>query len=482
LQDALGVLEGKALFDGGEHPIFMRVAEHNGTIYLDLCSKRWEAIEISSTGWRVVANPPARFRRAKGMLPLPHPVAGGTVKGLRRFVNVRSEEDWILLVSWLLMAFSPRGPYPVLDLSGEQGSAKSTLARVLRSLVDPSSASLRTAPREERDLMISATAGWVLAFDNLSYLPHWLSDAFCRLATGGGFATRELYSDSEEVLFDAQRPVLFTAIEDVAVNGDLIDRSIRLLLPPVPEKRRKEESRFWQEFEAARPRILGALLDIVATALRNRPTVKLERLPRMADFALWATAAAPALGWKAETFRAAYAQNRQAASDLALEASTVAAAVRKLIEREPWEGTAKELLDALSALLPEKDTKEKSWPRSPLALANALRRLAPNLRSAGITVTFVKTNNSKSKRLIRISTQPSDAGDAGDADRDFTEDSSDAPADASEAPADASDAEPSGATLKKSSEINASDASDDSDAQNPSYSKPAQHEMWEEEL
>jgi hypothetical protein len=152
------------------------------------------------------------------MLPLPTPITGGTVEDLRPFINVR-KEDWELLVAWLLMAYAPRGPYPILGLSGGQGTAKSTTARVLRSLIDPSAAPLRTAPREERDLMISANAGRILAFDNLSHLPQWLSDAFCRLATGGGFSTRELYSNDEETLFDAQRPVLFTAIEDIAVEG-----------------------------------------------------------------------------------------------------------------------------------------------------------------------------------------------------------------------------------------------------------------------
>ena len=152
------------------------------------------------------------------------------------------------------MAFSPRGPYPVLHLTGEQGSAKSTLARMVRSLIDPSSAPLRTAPREERDLMISAQAGWTLVFDNLSFLPQWLSDAFCRLATGGGLSTRELYTDSEEVLFDAQRPVLFTTIEDVAAQGDLIDRSVRVSLCSIPEQSRLSESEIWQRFDTVRPR------------------------------------------------------------------------------------------------------------------------------------------------------------------------------------------------------------------------------------
>jgi hypothetical protein len=243
VQDSLTVLEGKAVHEGEEHRVFVRIAEDDGKLYLDLANPDWQAVEITSTAWRVADCPTVRFRRSKAMLPLPVPTTGGTIDDLWSFVNVR-KEDRELLVAWLLMCFAPQGPYPVLGLSVGQGTTKSTAARVLRSLIDPSVAPLRTAPREVRDLMISASVGRVLAFDNLSHLPQWLSDAFCCLATGGGFSTRELYSNDEETIFDSQRPVLFTGIEDIAVEGDLIDRGIRLLLPPISAKERKAESTF----------------------------------------------------------------------------------------------------------------------------------------------------------------------------------------------------------------------------------------------
>ena len=102
----------------------------------------------------------------------------------------------------------------MLVLSGEQGSAKSTFSGILRALVDPNTAPLRALPREDRDLFIAATNGHVLAFDNVSGLPAWLSDTLCRLATGGGFAVRQLYTDQDEVLFDATRPMILNGIED----------------------------------------------------------------------------------------------------------------------------------------------------------------------------------------------------------------------------------------------------------------------------
>lgn len=205
LQDALGTLAGKALFDSPELPVFVRVAAHNGAIYLDLANDQWHAVEITHVAWRVLAEPPVKFRRPRGMLPLPTPVRGGTLAELRPFVNVGSDEDWILLVSWLVAALRPTGPYTVLAVSGAQGCAKSTLVRVLRNLVDPNEAPLRSQPREERDLMIAVKNGHVIALDNLSSIQPWLSDALCRLTFGGGFGTRQLYTDEEEIIFQAQR-------------------------------------------------------------------------------------------------------------------------------------------------------------------------------------------------------------------------------------------------------------------------------------
>jgi hypothetical protein len=138
-------------------------------------------------------------------------------------------------------SFRLRGPFLVLVLNGEQGSAKSTLVKILRALIDPNLAPLRTAPKEERDLMVSAKNAWIISFDNLSYLPPWLSDAICRLATGGGLGTRELYTDNEEIIFEARRPVIFNGIEELATQADLLDRSVILSLAEIPDEKRRDE-------------------------------------------------------------------------------------------------------------------------------------------------------------------------------------------------------------------------------------------------
>jgi hypothetical protein len=409
VEDALGVLEAEALFAGAEHAAPIRLAEHDGRIYLDLADPLWRAVEIGPGGWHVVEEPPVRFRRGRSTLPLPEPARGGTLKELRPFVNVKTEEDWLLLLGWTLGTLHPRGPYPNLLLTGEQGTAKSTLGRTLQRAADPNAGDLRCEPKEPRDLAIAANGAWLVAYDNLSHLPQWLSDALCRLATGGGFGTRQLYTDDEEVVFNHKRPVLLTSITDVVTAGDLLDRCIALQLETIPDHQRKTEQEFDAAFDAARPRILGALLDAVAAGLKTLPTVKLARLQRMADFHLWAEACLQGAGFAAGAFTKAYEANRGTANRLALEASQVATELFKLLDAKgPFEGTATELLKALNQ---QRGGDEKrppeGWPARPHTLSGHLKRLAPNLRKEGIDVTW---STSHHPRIITLGRCPQGQG------------------------------------------------------------------------
>jgi hypothetical protein len=403
LQSALNVIEAKAHFDAPERLVHVRVGGLDGRLYLDLCNETWQAVEIDVTGWRVIDNPPVRFRRSAGMQPLPMPVPGGSIETLRSFLNVQSDIHFVLVVAWLLACLRNRGPYPVIVLAGEQGSAKSTFSAILRALIDPNTAPLRALPREDRDLFIAANNGHVLAFDNVSGLPAWISDTLCRLATGGGFAVRQLYTDQDETLFDAVRPAILNGIEDIVTRPDLADRAIFLMLEPIPEERRRSEAELWAAFEAERPRILGVLLDAVVQGLKRLPETRLEKLPRMADFALWATACESAL-WPPGTFWAAYCGNRDEAVEGVIDADPIAASVRAVMAtRTEWTGTASDLLGALAEVAGERVAKSKTWPDSPRALAGRLRRAATFLRKIGIEISFGREGRART-RTILIST------------------------------------------------------------------------------
>jgi len=220
------VLEGLALNDGPLCKVHRRTADVNGTIFIDLANESREIVEVTRAGWRVVSEAPVKFIRPNGLLALPRPVAGGNIDELRPFFNLKEEHHFKLLVAWLIAALRPRGPYPVLNLQAEHGAGKSTASRFARALVDPNVSPIRSAPRETRDLAIACIHSHVLAYDNLSGVPIWLSDALCRVATGGGFSTRSLYTDDEEVIFDAVRPIIVNGIDDIATRPDLADRCL----------------------------------------------------------------------------------------------------------------------------------------------------------------------------------------------------------------------------------------------------------------
>ncbi|MDQ4145628.1 MAG: hypothetical protein M3198_18165, partial [Actinomycetota bacterium] len=397
LKDAIATLEAVALFDGEEHPVHLRVAKHDGKLYLDLANEKREAIEIQEDGWNKVANPPdaVKFVRSANSAPLPDPARNGTIDELRTFLNLRkadgpggADDDFYLSVGWLINCFNPDGPFIILNLEGEQGSSKTTMARLLRSLVDPAVEPMRSPPREQRDLAIAAAGNWIITLDNLSGLKRGLSDALCRLATGGGNAYRTLYTDEEETLFSAKRPMLLNGIDSIATRGDLQERSIILNLPAIPPHARRAEREFWAAVEEAKPRILGALLDAVSCALRNHDSVQLDESPRMIDATRWVTAAEGALGWPEGSFAKAFLDNQEHMVEIALETNLVAVALKAFMqdyeEGEEWSGSPTELLDDLRLLVSEKDQRSYSWPKAPNALGFWLRRLAPQLRSIGI--------------------------------------------------------------------------------------------------
>jgi hypothetical protein len=409
-KEALGVLRAFASYRGARREVHMRVAGHMGNVYLDLGDPDWSQIEITRAQWRIVAgkDSPVRFRRAPGMLPLPVPIRGGKVEELRPFLNAPDDETWVLLLAWLVMCFNPRGPYPVLILNGEQGSAKSTTTRFLRDLIDPNSAGLRAAPREERDFYIAGNNSYVLTFDNMSGLSRVWSDAICRVVTGGALAVRTLYSDDDETVFNLMRPVVLNGIEDIATRGDMLSRALNVTLPPLPSASRRDEREIHNSFEAARPRILGALLDVVVAALRKYTAVELSELPRMADFARWITAAEEALGFEPGLFMRIYARNQEVATDIALESSIVALTLQAMMDRistTEWRGTATKLLAELNEELISRGDdprKTRGWPQSARALSNVLRRLAPHLRAAGISLATGERAGKNRDRLIII--------------------------------------------------------------------------------
>jgi hypothetical protein len=255
--------------------------------------------------------------------------------------------------------------------------------------------------------MITALNGWLLAYDNLSALPNWLSDSLCRLATGGGFATRALYSNEERNVIFAERPIILSGIDEFVRKGDLADRGVFLHLPMFIPGTRRERQEFWRAFHELQPRILGGLLDAVALGIRELPSVQLADLPRMADFARFGEAVGRGLGWPPETFLRAYLENRQQATLSTLEESILANMLLKQVEHcfglLEWTMPASELLTRLTLKLDRRIASSPHWPKTPAMLGNELRRLAPTLAENGLFVIFKRTMKA---RLITLTTRP----------------------------------------------------------------------------
>lgn len=382
--------------------VFVRVGGYAGKVFIDLGTEEWDAIVVDEDGWQIVKNPSIAFRRPASMRPLPTPLRGYDMAQLRPFLNLEPEQ-WPLVAAWLIAATSPSGPYPILAFVGEQGSAKSAMVRVLKGLLDPAAAGLRGQPEEVRDLWVGANNSWVLAYDNVSHLNNDVSDALCRLATGGGYAKRANYTDDGEFVMDAQRPVVINGIGEVVTRPDLMDRTILIAPPTIPEDKRRNEKEFWRAFDAARPYLLGALLDALSVALARIGGVQLDALPRMADFAMLAAAAEPA--YRADIgFLEAYAENREEAHATVIESSTLGEHLRKLVlVNGAWEGTAAELLTALNERASENEQRSRAWPKAPNKLPGALQRIAPSLRHIGVDVTLLpRQKDGRRLRLTRL--------------------------------------------------------------------------------
>lgn len=399
LKDALAVLEYEAN-RGENYETFIRVAAANGHIYVDLGDATWQAVEITPQGWQIVNNAPIKFLRTKHMLPLPEPQRGGTINQLRPLMNT-DNTGFELIVGFLLKCLNPAGADPILMVNGEQGSGKTFQSKQLKRLIDPHVAETRSTPRESKDLYVAARSSWLLAYDNLSFISGELSDAFCGLSTGSAIAGRKLFTDSEEAISKAKRPVIMNGISDIGAMADFMDRVVTVTFNRIEDEARKPEKELEYEFDRIRPLVLGALYDTVSRGLANFNHVKIDRLPRLADFAQWVTACEP------ESERGSFVQllfeNREQVRGDALSNDPVGQAVVGLMANcAEWKGTANDLLNLIDKLpdIPH----GKHWPTDARSTSVKMKRIKPLLYTMGIVIDEKRTSK---ERTIFITKLPS---------------------------------------------------------------------------
>jgi len=401
LTDATLTLEGMAQ-QAEPETLHLRSAVAGESVWLDLGGTTGRAVQITGHGWRMQDSAPMLFHRTALTAALPEPENGGTLAELWAMLNV-APEDHPLVLAWLLAALlTPDLPCPVLALTGEQGTGKTTATKRAAALVDPTHPQVRRSPKDGEAWVSAATGSRVVALDNVSAIPEWFSDALCRAVTGDGDVRRRLYSDGDYHVIAFRRAVVVNGIDLGAVRDDLAERLLTVQLDRITEDHRGRESDLEQRWQQAHPRLLGAVLDLAVQVLDAREATCPARLPRMADFAHTLATVDHVLGTDGLD------RYRGQAQDMAADTVGSDPVLRGVTARitEPWEGTGAELLEAIT----DHDSKPpKGWPATARAMTGELRRKAPVLRRLGWTVNDLGRRGKAS--AVRFALVPSQASD-----------------------------------------------------------------------
>jgi hypothetical protein len=396
ITQVIATSEAKTRFEGEKRPVFIRSADHEGKVYLDLGTETWAAIEIDSAGWRITHDAPVRFRRPSGLLPLPTPIAGGNLDDFQSLLNL-DQNNWTIALLWLLQGLKPAAEYPILVVTAPPRTGKSTFSEALKNTIDPSTVSMLPSVGDVRNFAVTCSNRRVIAIDNVSGLTPEQSDILCRASTKGGYSHRTLQTDSDETTIEFLNPQILNGIEAIATRGDLLDRSLLIGLRPPTE--RQSRSSFNAKLTALHPQTLGALLTLLSDVLRVMPEISglagqsSERFTELVEIGL---AVEKVLDWPPGTVERTLRTARSEAHEIAVDSSPVGAAIRELMANPPdrteWRGTAAQLLNTLSQIVPEKVSRGQYWPADSTRLAKILSRIGSDLEAIGIPIKRQKSD------------------------------------------------------------------------------------------
>lgn len=385
LREAVGTLCGIARHEGECHDVHIRIAQYENAYYIDLGEKKLNrAICIKAGEWEVITNPPVKFIRPESMRPLPEPAGSGDISKLWSLINI-PEESRVLIVTWLIECFRPDTPFPILELVGEQGSAKSTTQHFLRQLIDPNACDLRGAPKTIDDIFVSAGVNWLVSYENVSHLPSQVQDALCVLSTGGGHAKRTLYSDMDETVISVKRPIVINGISVAITSQDLIDRTISIETPII--RKRTEITNIQKEFKENYGVIFSYLLTIFSKSLARLDDVDLKQTnsTRLIEFVRLGVAVSEVMGFSKDTFLNQFQESREEAIARTIDASPVASAVINYHDNRKKKAISLPIKELFREIISYDLTLGcNNWPKTPKGFADALRRAAPALRYYGI--------------------------------------------------------------------------------------------------
>lgn len=394
-------------FRGKKVDVYLRIAEVDEKIYLDLCNDKRQVLEIDKEGFRVLDESPVLFKRTDDMAELPIPKYEKNLDYLKLgdYLNVKDLDDLNMIVSFILASFRPAIPKPILNLTGEAGTGKSVNSRIIRNFIDPAKQKdLLKKEIDAKELPGAANSQYLLAFDNLSGISKEGSDLLCVVSTGGVMTTRKLYTDTDEIIIDLKKTVILNGIDDISKRQDLVSRTVFIETPKLHSSKKKTEEEIWKAFNQDYPYILGSLVNAVSTGLKNKG---IDRTPyaRMQDYGRFISDCSMALDWESGYWQEIYPKNQNAGISQSIESDPFAAALVELMEGmksdnlHEWTGTATELLNELASKLPQEDTTyNRAWPKAN-QVKSRLRRISPLIDNRGISWEDKRSNG---KNLIHV--------------------------------------------------------------------------------
>ena len=420
LKMAAGTLSAHAEFSGESRDLYTRAAWHEGVLYYEL--RPGKVVRIGPGGWTFETNPPVLFRRYVNLKALPDPRAGGSLDVLDELVNLKSEWGRRLFKAYLVTLPLEHVDRPIFNGSGAMGSGKTTIGRVAKRTWDPTAP--ETVRFDPRDFLQKAMHAYIVMLDNQNTIPEWAADTLCRLVTGEADSKRRLYTDDEDVIIELRRAVILNGINVPTERGDVLDRSLVVELERIPDADRKTEEQIWEHFAQEHPKLLGALFDILSKAIALKPSVKLSRRPRLADWGEYAAAVYKVMGWEegkhkgAELFLEDWDAVVRVQNQATLDGSPVAQAIIKLMEEhEECSDTSSKmhvLLKEIAEALGVDVARDKAWPKSARWLWRRIKEVLPLLVAAGIEASRGRDESAKQITLRRIPTNDGSDGSRGE--------------------------------------------------------------------
>jgi hypothetical protein len=364
-----------------------RVAERDGKIYYDLSDKDWTICEIDENGHRLTKQSVPIFRRNAGQNAQLSPTDDNCFEEIFKFVNIHADDQLLFAVS-LVSYFMPSIAHPILMFSGKPGVSKTTSHSIIKSLVDPTIVMYQKIPKDDKDLLLQWRNQWVLFYDNVSTITSDISDTFCRGVTGEGSSVRKLYTDVDEIYCNLRRCFLLNGIDQPGTKPDLMQRTVLLELQPIKDEDRKTEESIFKSFNELKPKLLGSIFNIISRSMKIKESVKLSKLPRMADFAVWGEAISQAMGYPVNTFVNQLIERQDKQEKETAEFDPLYTAFVTLLEQEEFggslEGSSTFVLDKLKDKV--SFDQKKYLPHSPGSFGKKINRMKEIYASNGLLI------------------------------------------------------------------------------------------------